>query len=79
VKGYRPDSQGLIPGRGKKFFSTLLYNVQTSSGAQAASYPTGTTPAIQLTLSLSKCDSCYTLHHCRKKLNQLLKFSDQKE
>jgi hypothetical protein len=39
--GYRPEGQGSIPGRKKRFFS-LLHRVQTASVAHPASYPNGT-------------------------------------
>jgi hypothetical protein len=37
--GYQLDGHGSIPGEARDF--SLLYNMQTSSGAQPASYPVG--------------------------------------
>jgi hypothetical protein len=37
---YRLDARGLIPGKGRGFFSSL--HVQTSSGVYPATYPAGT-------------------------------------
>jgi hypothetical protein len=38
--GYGFDSRGLIPGRGKR--CSVVYSLQTGSGAHPASYPMGT-------------------------------------
>jgi hypothetical protein len=38
--GYEMDGRGSIPGKTRDF--TLLYSVQTGSGAHQASYPMGT-------------------------------------